>query len=379
MISVGTRLDMYRGFGPGFDLLRLLLASGVVLWHSFPLTTGSPHLIEQTPFWFLVSAMVPMFFALSGFLVTASAERTKPGAFLLNRCARIFPALVTVILVSAFIVGPIFTTLPLAEYFADKQFYRYLLGLTGLVSFALPGVFETLPTPNNVNGSLWTVPHELLCYGMVVALMLLGLLRRTWFVVLLFAVIFALAAFAEMPDRPGILAPLAPLLDSRHFAQGSKIIPFFLMGSILYTARHKLPDNTLLGLLSLAIVLAVGLLVEPAARKGPLLWLATALPLTYIVVWLGLRPLKMPTFLHGKDLSYGVYLWHFPILQILVLLLGLGVWWHLFLLALLPVGIVAWLSWVLVEKPALVLRKGMHFSTRKTPAPLPNPVSTPPV
>lgn len=369
MTSVGSSLAIHRGFGPGFDLLRLLLATGVVLWHSFPLSTGSPDLIEQTPFWFLISAMVPMFFALSGFLVTASAERTKAGAFLLNRCARIFPALVTVILVSAFIVGPLFTTLPLADYFTDKLFFRYLLGLTGLVSFALPGVFETLPTANNVNGSLWTVPHELLCYAMVVGLMLLGLLRRTWFVVLLFAAIFALAAFAEMGSRPAILSPLAPLLDSRHFAQGSKIIPFFLMGSILYTARHKVPDSNLLGLLSLAIVLAVGVFVEPAARKGPLLWLATALPLTYIVVWLGLRPMKMPAFLQGKDLSYGVYLWHFPILQILVLTLGIGVWWQLFGLALLPVGVVAWLSWVYVEKPALILRKGLRFSTRTTTPP----------
>lgn len=363
MDTVGARMERYAGFGPGFDMLRLLLASGVVLWHSFPLTTGSPQLIEGTPFWFLVSAMVPMFFALSGFLVTASAARTRVVPFLLNRGARIFPALVSVVLFAALILGPIFTTLPLADYFRASEFHRYLMGVAGLVSFHLPGVWENLPTPNNVNGSLWTVPHELLCYAIVAVFMVAGLLHRVAFMIGFFALIFVLAIFAEMPVRPAALAPLTFLLDSVHFAQGSKIIPFFVFGSILYTAQKRIPYSDLLGLLSLAVILLVGAFFEPSARKGPLLWLATAPMLTYIVVWLGLKTLKMPKFLEGKDLSYGVYLWHFPILQMLVWSTGVTSWWMLFLMSLLPVGVVSWLSWHHIEKPALVLRKSLRFST----------------
>ncbi len=365
METVGARMERYAGFGPGFDMLRLLLASGVVLWHSFPLTTGSPHLIEATPFWFLVSAMVPMFFALSGFLVTASAARTRVVPFLLNRGARIFPALISVVLFAALILGPIFTTLPLADYFRAPELYRYLMGLVGFVSFPLPGVWEYLPAPNNVNGSLWTVPHELLCYAIVAAFMVAGLLRRVGFMAGFFALIFVLAIFAEMEARPGFLAPLGFLLDSVHFAQGSKIIPFFVFGSILYTAQKRIPYSNLLGILSLAAILLVGAFVEPSARKGPLLWLATAPMLTYIVVWIGLKPLKMPKFLEGKDLSYGVYLWHFPILQILVWSTGIAVWWQLFALSILPVGVVAWISWHRIEKPALVLRKSLRFSAAR--------------
>lgn len=343
-------------------MLRLLLATGVVFWHSFPLTTGSPQLIEGTAFWFPVSAMVPMFFALSGFLVTASATRTKLVPFVLNRGARIFPALVTVVLFAALILGPIATTLPLGDYFQAPAFRRYLMGLVGLVGFALPGVFETLPAAGNVNGSLWTVPHELLCYGIAAAFMLFGLLRRAGFMFGFFALIFGLAILAEMAQRPAFLAPLNPFLNSVHFAQGSKIIPFFVFGSILYTARKRIPYSNLLGIASLLAVLLVGVFVDPHARKGPLLWLATAPMLTYIVVWIGLKSLRMPKFLHGKDLSYGVYLWHFPILQIIVWQTGVATWWMLFLLSLLPVGLVAWISWHAIEKPALVLRKGMRFS-----------------
>lgn len=363
MQSLGARLEQHKGFGPGFDMLRLLLASGVVLWHSFPLTTGSPRLIDATPFWFLVSSMVPMFFALSGFLVTASAERTKVVPFLLNRGARIFPALVSVILITALVIGPLVSTLPLADYFRAPELYRYLMGVTGLISFSLPGVFDTLPLPGNVNGSLWTVPHELLCYLIVAAFMVAGLLRRVGFMAVFFAFIFLLAAFAEMGSRPAFLSPLGFLLDSVHFAQGSKIIPFFVFGSILYTARRRIPWSNGLGLASLAAILLVGALVDPAARKGPLLWLATAPILTYVVVWIGLKSLKMPQFLEGKDLSYGVYLWHFPILQLIVLATGVTIWWLLFLMAILPVGLVAWVSWKHIEKPALVLRKSLRFST----------------
>lgn len=363
MESVGARLEQFKGFGPGFDMLRLLLASGVVLWHSFPLSTGSPDLIDGTPFWFLVSSMVPMFFALSGFLVTASAERTKVVPFLFNRAARIFPALVSVILIVALVVGPLVSTLPPGEYFRAPELYRYLMGVTGLISFSLPGVFETLPAAGNVNGSLWTVPHELLCYLIVAAFMVAGLLRRVGFMAVFFAFIFLLAALAEMEGRPGFLSPLGFFLDSRHFAQGSKIIPFFIFGSILYTARRRIPWSNGLGLASLAAILLVGTFVDPSARKGPLLWLATAPMLTYVVVWLGLKSLKMPKFLQGKDLSYGVYLWHFPILQLIVLATGIATWWILFLSAILPVGIVAWISWQSIEKPALVLRKGLRFSS----------------
>lgn len=365
MNSVGAKLSAHDGVGPGFDLLRLSLASGVVLWHSFPLTIGSPRLIEETPFWFLVSAMVPMFFALSGFLVTASAERTSIVPFILNRGARIFPALVTVILFAAFVIGPIFTTLPIVDYFSDQSFRRYLLGLFGLVSFSLPGVFEYLPTPNNVNGSLWTVPHELLCYAIVAALMLAGLLRRTWFVLLFFLMIFALASLAQIENRPSWSLFLSPLIDSVHFAQGSKIIPFFLVGSMFYTARRHIPDNAILVAISIATVLLVGAFVDPHARKGSLLWLATALPLTYIVVWFGLRSMPIPRFLRGKDLSYGIYLWHFPILQAMVFVFGIAVWWKLFIASILPVGIVAMLSWIYIEKPALKLRKSLRFSKLK--------------
>ncbi len=337
--------------------MRLFLASGVVLWHCFPITAGSARLIEATPFWFIVSSMVPMFFAVSGFLVIASATRVPVGPFLMNRVARIFPALIVVVGLMALAVGPLISSVPPGIYFESSRLWRYLATGLGLVSFDLPGVFEANPYARVVNGSLWTVPHEILCYLMVAGLMILGLAGRWWALTLLFALIFLLAFLGQWAPVGTLPGPVEMLVRSPHFAQGSKIIPFFLLGAIFYLARGRIPLDWRLAALSLVAVMAIGTLVDPSARKGALLWLAAGPPLTYLTVWAGMVRLPKPNFLGGGDFSYGVYLWHFPILQLLVMAFGIGSWWVLGLASILPVMLVAAASWHFVEKPALAWRK----------------------
>ena len=119
MKTFGQRMVECGGFGPGFDCVRLVLASGVVLWHCFPLTTGKTELIDSSWLWFLLASMVPMFFVVSGFLITASAQRLGVKPYLLNRGARIFPALFGVVLLCALVIGPLVTSLAPGAYFAD--------------------------------------------------------------------------------------------------------------------------------------------------------------------------------------------------------------------------------------------------------------------
>lgn len=355
--TFGAVLERHGGFGPGFDFVRLFLASGVVLWHCFPMTTGDASIIEATPFWFLVSSMVPMFFALSGYLVTASALRIPVGPYLANRAARIGPALVIVVLVTALVVGPLASNIPVADYFRDRLFWRYLLTMFGYVQFVLPGTFTENPLAGVVNGSLWTVPHEILCYLMMAGLMAIGLVRHWWSQLAIFIGLFAAALAAVLVPRGVFPGPVDSLLHLNHFAQGSKIIPFFLAGAMVYHLRYRIPHDGRIALLSLAFILAIGAFGDPEWRRGPLLWLASAAPMTYLTIWAGLVRLPRPDFFGGGDFSYGVYLWHFPILQILVLLFGVTQWWLLGLIAALPVMAVAALSWHYVEKPVLRWRK----------------------
>ena len=128
-ISIGERLDQTKGFGPGFDFMRVFLAMGVLITHASNLLTW--HGVD--PLWFFDFSILPMFFALSGFLVTASAMRLTLPNFLVHRGARILPALITEITLSALLLGPLLTIYPLSQYFSDARFFRYFLNIFGLI------------------------------------------------------------------------------------------------------------------------------------------------------------------------------------------------------------------------------------------------------
>jgi len=352
MERIGPRLDRFKGRGPGFDCLRLLLASGVVLWHSFPLATGSTDMIDRSSAWLLVNAMVPMFFALSGFLVSGSAMRSTPADFLKNRVARIVPALAVVVLASAFLIGPLLTQMDLASYYTDWKTWRYVGNIVGLTAHTLPDVFADNPFPNAVNGSLWTVRYEILCYLLVAALMAMALMRNALAVILIFVATTGLSLLLLLSPSPGGTENIY----TESLTSFVKVIGFFLAGSIAFHLRERLPFSHTMGAGCVLIVLAAGGLLDPAWRANPMLWVAMAPVLTYIVLWLGLSRLPRNRLFGGGDWSYGIYLWHFPILQLVMLLLAPADWFTLLLIAALPILCLAWLSWNLVEKPALAWR-----------------------
>lgn len=366
--SIGAGLERFSGVGPGFDLLRVVLASGVVVWHCFPLTTGDARLVDATPLWFLVNVFVPMFFVVSGFLVTGSAHRVALGPYLLNRVARIVPALLCVVALSALVIGPLVTTRPPGAYLADPLVARYFGNVVGLVAYALPGVFEGLPTPSVVNGSLWTVRFEYACYIGLGGLVLLGLARRWWPYALAYLLLMLVAAWLAVACAAGAEAGATLPIGEGILPQAMKVLPYFLLGSLLYVLRDRVPFDGRLALLSAAAIPLVGLFGEAAWLKLPLFWLALAPVLAYLTVWLGLARLPKLEILGGGDFSYGIYLYHFPILQLLVPWTGVRDWWLLALMAALPVLLVAAASWHLVEKPALVLRKRFSLAGRRAAA-----------
>ena len=122
--SIGEHLRNIRGFTSGFDYLRYGLAIAVVLWHSCLVSLGDQKAMEIADNWssWFTRPILPMFFALSGFLVASSLERSSSiPKFLWMRATRIYPALTAEVILSAFIIGPIITTLPLTQYFTDPK------------------------------------------------------------------------------------------------------------------------------------------------------------------------------------------------------------------------------------------------------------------
>jgi peptidoglycan/LPS O-acetylase OafA/YrhL len=326
-----------NGVTAGFDYLRLGLALAVLVWHSIILTSGSLAVYRALwsgPFRFLAAAILPMFFALSGFLVAGSLMRTRLHQFATLRVLRLAPALAVEVTLSALILGALFTTLPLCDYLTNPELGGYFGNILGLVHFTLPGVFEDNRVPRVVNSQLWTIPFELECYvSLAIVSLLMGLRHRCVFVALL--VLFSLAATVSAVLNNSV-SPFAPL-------QGRVLVVAFLAGVGIYLYRDRIPYSTVVGLVAV-IASMVSLQIPNAAYLA-------ALPVAYLTVWIGLmRPPKIPF----GDLSYGVYLFHFPIEQTIAHLFpGVGCWWRMTLMALPPSLLCAWLSWNLIEQPIL--------------------------
>jgi peptidoglycan/LPS O-acetylase OafA/YrhL len=286
-----------------------------------------------------------MFFVLSGFLVAGSLERSRTlVSFLGNRFIRIYPALAVEVFLSAFLLGAVFTSLDLSLYFADPEFLRYLVNVTGHIHFSLPGVFVNNPDAGTVNIQLWTVPYELECYIAIALLFLFGVVKHR---------ILSVVAAVGCPVFYGIVRYWRHGQDWANFPttmSGNLLICGFLLGIVIYLYRDRIRWDPYLFIVAAASVLCA----YRYTSFGDFL----ALPgLAYVTVFLGIcSPPKLP-MLKGADYSYGIFLYGYPIQQALYAMGPLGQTWFLNgLLACALSAVFAAFSWHFVEKPSLRLK-----------------------
>jgi peptidoglycan/LPS O-acetylase OafA/YrhL len=354
--TIGTRMVATGGRTSGFDYIRIVLASCVVLAHSKAITFGiTPHIVTaangailhppfRQPFLWMI---LPSFFALSGFLVAGSLTRSRTTIeFVMLRVLRIVPALFVETVLAAFLLGPIVTTYTLRAYFSGSEFWHYPLNIIGDIHYYLPGVFTHNPWPRTVNGQLWTIPAELLCYLSLILISVVGL-RKSKAAVLTVTVggiLFSLALMAF----PGF----GPFLWSQgHSNVGiSTLLLCFLSGVTLYSFRDSIPLN--FPLFALSAVLSYALL-----WNGDLQYLAT-LPIAYATVYIGLTDFRKTFVTATGDYSYGVYLYGFPVQQALAFALPqLHSYVLNFLISLAIALLLAAVSWHFVESRVLANRK----------------------
>ncbi|SFK44964.1 Peptidoglycan/LPS O-acetylase OafA/YrhL, contains acyltransferase and SGNH-hydrolase domains [Sphingomonas sp. NFR04] len=341
-MNFGMKLDAANGRPTGFDYMRILLALAVIWMHTAQVTTGSHELAFSTPFSPLIKAILPMFFALSGFLVAGSMERSRTLiTFLGNRFVRIYPALAVEVGLSAFVIGTIFTSFPLEKYFTDKTFLLYLLNVTGHIHMKLPGVFLNNPDADVVNMQLWTVPFELYCYLALSVLLAIGLLKRP--VIAIVGSFFFLAlCCAYRVYRHGDQWAIFPT-----HVPGIVLISCFLVGVAFYLYREKVPHR-------LWLFLACSAYIFWAFRFTTFGDLITVPAMGYVTVYLGLLMPRKIALLKGADYSYGLYLYGFVIQQAIAYFPGPGrIWYVNGLVATIISAAFAAFSWHYIEKPAL--------------------------
>ena len=345
------RPTLQQAFDPranALDVLRLLLAGTVAMVHTMLLGFGHQPGAGATD---VGSLAVDGFFVLSGFLVTASFLRLGSlRRYVWHRALRILPGFYVSVVLTAFVVAPLMAVLAgraaTSVFSGPDSALGYVTSNAGLLvrQFGLAGLPGTGGSPDVVNGALWTLFFEACCYGIVAALGVVGVLRRRrWVVLVLLAGLW--------------LATISATAGFNPF--GSTIMLRFAFVFLLGTAGHlyadRIPVSGVLAWASAVLVVAgLALLPNHLALAGP----AFAYLVLYAVVRLPLR------YRPRWDLSYGLYVWHWPVAQVLVLTGLTAVGTPLFVLLSVAVALgVAALSWTLVERPALSW-KGAAWVTR---------------
>ena len=341
------------------NLLRLLAASAVVVAHCGPIIEGPFERLEPWLGVTLGEAAVHVFFVLSGLLVTRSALEKDWRSFAVARARRIYPAAIVSALATVVVTGLLFSGASVADFFINPLTIAYIVQNTTLVSgvlFTLPAAFESNPYAGAVNGSLWSIAVELQIYvviGLLVAAVRLWASRTPRVLVLALCLAAALAPAAlALTAIPGLQQPVA------------RCALFFFMGAFVHARwAGRLPAK--------ACLVGIGtlMLIWPETR-----FLGYALSLTALVLWLAYAgtPIGRP-WARWPDLSYGIYLYGFPVQQaVMATVPGLGVWTLLLgtAVALIPIAAA---SWYLVELPWLTARRPRAVEAAAVPTPAPAP------
>jgi peptidoglycan/LPS O-acetylase OafA/YrhL len=349
MTSLGSQVASRRN--NNLNIIRLVLALMVIFSHSFPVALGTGGDTRAEPLYNCThrqessgALAVHLFFLISGFLVTASWLRSKSlQDYLKNRILRIYPGFIVVMGVTAVLIWALCPEFRAAVLHPIDWWLLLLKDLVWLTtnSIRYQGIFAGNPFPSMANASLWTIPVEFLCYLTVLVIGFFGLFkRRFWFLVatLLGYEVYVLSVFngAEEPVDECLIC--------------------FLTGAVIWLWQDKIPFSKRMACGCLMVLLL-------SSQFRP--WFSLTFPIMggYCILWLAYGPrLILSGWAEKTDLSYGTYLYAFPIQQMLALNVAWRHPWVIFLLAVPTTLFAAWVSWKLVEKPFLALKS----STRMT-------------
>ena len=349
-----------------FDLIRLILAVMVIFGHSFYLMPNGGWQDPGTILLkvnFLGSLAVGSFFFLSGIFISQSyVTYNSPLKFILLRIARLYPGLLVCLITSAFLLGPIVTDVSIKNYFSDVGPYCYLMknwGILPLYSPAycpdlsaiyLPGVFQNNFYVKAVNGSLWTLTPEIICYGYLLIFGLIGVLYKPRLIILCVLLLVVLHNF-----HPALFYYFSDLNSDK-----LKIALSFLAGVLAFATKDRLT----ISFSYLLILLSLLFLSWFSSMKEWIFYIF----IFYLILVAGANPTIRKIRLNG-DYSYGVYIYGFPVQQAFN---------HFYpqiesypsMFITIPLSLImGYISWNLIEKPSLLAIKGRIKALTRAKAP----------
>ncbi|RKE68183.1 acyltransferase family protein [Pseudorhodoplanes sinuspersici] len=357
--------DVLEHTNNNFNAVRLLAALSVVVSHSFLLVIGltAAEPLSSTPYT-LGQHAVNVFFVLSGLMLSRSfAIQPNWQTFGIARALRIFPGLFVCATLVAWMLGPFGTRLSIAEYFHDGHTLTYPFATLIIFDRAqLHDMFLSGTHPGEINEPLWTLKYEVFAYIVFAVGMSLGLITKRSVIVL--GCLMLATALTLANSEPSALS--APPIGS--------FVRFgfcFALGIVAYRYRAKI---------KLSWTIAGGFLALAFVTNGtPAANVTFIFSFAYAALVLGsIRIPRVTKFTSKTDLSFGLYIYAWPIQQLVLVAAGpaVSVWAHLTISLVLSL-LFATFSWGLVEKPALSLKSRLKRSAdlaapHEAPSRLPN-------
>ncbi|WP_422018692.1 acyltransferase family protein [Roseibium sp.] len=345
--------DAFDARSNNFDLIRIVAACLVIFSHAFPLLALTYEPIAEltnhyeTGGGFAVNA----FIVISGFLICRSLERATIISYAWSRFLRIVPALAAVTLAQMFVLGPIFTTVSLPDYFSNASTWSQLKNLTVFnMQFRLETIFMDVPFAQIVNNPLWTLPIESFFYICLPIAFFIGLKGRKYFWLVPVSCLTGLYVMGlsgcSFANQCG-----ASLWTLQHYTT-LRLACFFSLGASIWIYRHSIPHS---GWIAAGLVVVLALLPTTYLFVRDMVF---AVFYSYLVMYVGCLPkLHIKTYEKLGDLSYGTYIVGWPVQQSILTIFGTGFNPYVFgLVAIPPSLVLAYFMWNYVEKPALALK-----------------------
>lgn len=325
-----------------FNFLRLVLALLVILSHSPQLIDGNANrepLARLVGFTSLGKLAVECFFLLSGYLIVQSwTQSPKMWSFLKKRILRIYPGFIVASLFCAFVVGPLGAQPQ--KYFEAFWYGGFVKSLFFLKIPEVPDVFQGQPYPS-INGSMWSISLEFICYILVLVAGSLGIFRRKilWFFIAI--VLYSVVLYATL----GLSLPYVSLDDPL-----LRLAAFFLIGGCFYLYRDFIFYKSLP-----ALIFALVIFICVFGFKIHYMFFAVAG--AYLLFYLAFTRINfLKRFERLPDVSYGVYLYGWPIQKLILWYFPATTPAVLFVVSAVISLLLGAVSWYIVEKPFMRLK-----------------------
>jgi peptidoglycan/LPS O-acetylase OafA/YrhL len=334
-----------------FDALRLVMALLVVWSHCFALGLPAGESVEPISLmtnghYNAGNIAVMVFFAISGFLISKSYLNSRDTlSFLIKRIRRIYPGYIVATTIGAFVIIPLFSTVYKVSAFEVAKTIGLNLLLRG---YAPPSIVFPSNYSQTLNGSLWSIPYEFWCYIGIAALGIFALLTKPRLIAsIVILAVLGRAALDLFDKKPGF-GLIGDVFGWPY--QWLLVLPCFLIGTVFFLLRRQLPRSK--GLLILLLCCLMAACYAPLGPKWQKILAEAAFPvaMAYCVFYFAFSSsVKIRNVAAKGDLSYGTYLYAFPIQQMLLSSHKLPFPIFMILSVVLSVG-AGFFSWHIVEK-----------------------------